>query len=44
MEAKEIYELEYKINKNKEQVKLLDDEFLNKNKLFGYYIYDKRRL
>ena len=43
MEVKEIYELEYKVNKDKDYIKLLDDEFINRNRLFGYYIYNKKR-
>ena len=43
MEVKEIYELEYEVNKNKDYIKLLDDEFIIRNKLFGYYIYNKKR-
>ena len=43
MEIKEIYELEYKVNKNKNYIKLLNDDFINRNKLFGYYIYTQRR-
>ena len=43
MEIKEIYELEYKVNKNKNYIKLLDDDFINRNKLFGYYIYTQRK-
>ena len=43
MEVKEIYELEYKVNKNKDYIKLLDNEFINRNRLFGYYIYNKKR-
>ena len=43
MEVKEIYDLEYEVNKNKDYIKLLDDDFINRNRLFGYYIYNKKR-
>ena len=39
----EIYELEYEVNNNKDYIKLLDNEFINRNRLFGYYIYNKKR-
>jgi len=43
MEIKEIYELEYKVNKNKKYIRLLDDNFINRSKSFGYYIYNGNR-
>ena len=43
MEIKELYELEYKVNKNKDFIKLLDDEFIKRNNSFGYYIFNKKR-
>ena len=43
MKKIEIYELKYKVDRNKNYIKLLGDEFLNNNKLRGYYIYNQKK-
>ena len=39
----EIYDLVYKIEKDKSHIRILGEEFFKKNKLYGYFIYNNIR-